>query len=228
MVENCGIGLSKGTEACPHELEAHPTRQTVKKRGPTSQRPNAWESDLVSAPQQLQTPKKTPQKACFKAPAISQNSAHSAPNKHVGFQAMLARCLVTNAPYESHSQDGKSWRRQQSEEKLEERTRQALSGSHEYLPYVMTDRWADRGWESTGLGEDTPMGGISEEMDMEVALWRARQIEFDTRLEEQQTLAEEHRFAMEDEVRHLHGADGMMGTREFVKHRLMRMEPLKK
>lgn len=67
------------------------------------------------------------------------------------------------------------------------------------------------------------MGGISEEMDLEAARWRARQMEFDTKLEEQQDLAEEHRFAMETEVRHLYGVDAMMGTREFVRHRLKRM-----
>lgn len=72
------------------------------------------------------------------------------------------------------------------------------------------------------------MGGISEEMDIEAALWRARQMEFDARLEEQQDLAEEHRFSIERETRRLYGAEGMMGTRDFVRHRLGRMTNFRK
>lgn len=72
------------------------------------------------------------------------------------------------------------------------------------------------------------MGGISEEMDIEAALWRQRQMEFDTRLEEQQDLAEENRFAMEKETRRVCGAERMMGTREFVRHRLDRMTSFRK
>lgn len=221
MVENSDIKFSQSEVASQDELEAYSTLQTVRS---ASHRPEGWVCDVISDPRQPLSHGATPRKGCLKQSATAQARPQRTPNKRINFPMLSAHCLVTNTPYKGNSQDGKSWRRQQSQDKHEERTRQALSGSLEYQPYVKTDRWADRGWESTGLGEDTPMGGISEEMDMEAALWRARQMEFDARLEQQQDLAEEHRFAMETEVRRIHGADGLMGTREFVKHRLGKMQ----
>lgn len=82
------------------------------------------------------------------------------------------------------------------------------------------DRWAGKGWESAGLGEDTPMGGMSSEEDVRAEQWRA----FDERLEGQQGLAERCRAAVQHEMRRAYGAGVAMGTREFVRHRLGRMD----
>lgn len=227
MVQRYGTKLAEDEDKSQSEVEARSSQKMIKKDENVFLRSQRLECGLVPVPQEELLPKATShRKGCLK-PASSPQTLKRR-EKHVSFSTPGARCLITNTPYETHSQDGKSWRQQKAEEIYEERTRQALSGSEEYRPYVKTDRWADNGWESTGLGEDTPMGGISEEMDIEAALWQARQMEFDARLEEQQDLAEEHRFAMERETRHLYCADGLLGTRDFVRHRLSRMTNFRK
>ncbi|KAJ4389356.1 hypothetical protein N0V93_006823 [Gnomoniopsis smithogilvyi] len=229
MVETCGIKFPEGQELSQCGSELQSPQKMLKKKEIVFLRSQGLECGLISTPQQQLPPKTTShRKGCLKPPSNLQPLSLNKREKRINFPTPGARCLITNTPYEAHSSDGKAWRRQQAEEKHEERLRQALSGSEEYRPYVKTDRWADNGWESTGLGEDTPMGGISEEMDIEAALWRARQMEFDARLEEQHDLAEEHRFAMERETRRLYGAEGILGTRDFVRHRLGRMTNFRK
>lgn len=144
-------------------------------------------------------------------------------NKHINFAA-APRCLVTGGPYAVHQQDGEAWRRQQANKiQHEAAARQALSGSQEYRGDVMTDPWADQGWEPLGLGEDTPMEGVSEEMDAAAAQW----MELEARLEEQHAVAESHRFAVQDEIRRFHGADLSIGTGPLVRLRLEHMGVLR-
>lgn len=139
--------------------------------------------------------KTTTTTAALAAPGRAQDPF----SRRIRFEALGARCLITNEICEGRegSQDGKAWRRQESARASEERMQQALSGASEYQPRAPPDRWADRGWESAGLGEDTPMLGMSQDMDIQAARWR----EFDQRLEEQLALAARNRAAMENEVR---------------------------
>lgn len=140
-------------------------------------------------------------------------------NKHINF-ASSPHCLITGSVYAEHPQDGKAWRRQQAHKAQHENTaRQAISGSQEYWYDVAKDPWADQGWEPLGLGEDTPMEGVSAEMDAEVAKW----MDYEALLEEQHAVAESNRFVMQQEIRRFHGADLSMETSNLVRLRLEHM-----
>lgn len=147
-----------------------------------------------------------PAKGCLKPPTATTTTTTTArptcPPRKISFEPSCGRCLVTDAPYEggSSSRDGKTWRQQEAARLSERRTLLAAAAdrSSQLHPRgAEADRWADRGWESAGLGEDTPMGGMSEDMDLQAALWR----ELDRRLDEQLALADRNRTMMEDEVR---------------------------
>lgn len=152
-----------------------------------------------------------PGKSCLKNTTTAVRETHydstprSLPNtfaKRITFSPLGTRCLVTNTIYEEHSQDGKTWRQHVSARVSEERMKMmqqalSLSGASGQTPHVQADQWADRGWESAGLGEDTPMGGMSPDMDIQAARWH----KLDQRLEEQLALAERNRTTLQNEAR---------------------------
>lgn len=208
-----------------HSLGHDSPRQLANVLEASPQPAGQWNSSPLPRPRQLPAYYLRPRKGCLRVPRNFQIPAqtNTPNNKHINF-AFPPRCLVTGATYEEHPQDGEAWRQQQADKiQHEATTRQALSGTQEYRGDVMKDPWADQGWEPLGLGEDTPMEGVSAEMDAEAAQW----MQYEARLEEQHAVAESHRFAVQDEVRRFHGAELSMGTRPLVRLRLEHMGMLR-
>lgn len=189
-----------------------------------------WRTGLISTPRTLPPHNAKPKRGCLKKAAMrcpDLDSHNDKSPKHLRFAPLGIHCLITNTPFEERPQDGKAWRWQQSAKLNQGRMVQALSGADEYQARVRADLWADRGWESAGLGEDTPMGGMSQEQDVEAARWRARHMELDQMLEDQRELANQNRVLMEADTRRVQGVHNVtMGTREFVRYRLSLMNKL--
>lgn len=196
------VNPSKGNGHLDGKPRAHVNQQQM----------DDCQTGLISTPRTPPPHDMKPRKGCLRVAAAPHATLVSirqvGSSKNTSFAAYGTRCLITNTAYESHSQDGKAWRHQEAVRMREEKLRQAalLPGDHGQQqqplgppPYAGADadRWADRGWESAGLGEDTPMGGMSEEMDTQAARWR----ELDIWLEEQLALAERNRAEIEAEVR---------------------------
>lgn len=168
-----------------------------------------------------------PIKGCLKTTTLTATTAaaqvgsgapESAQNRitprRVRFSALSTLCNTiqeqdSHGDVESH-RDGKAWRHRGAAKARERQQAQrallpgAASEEDQPLPpppprAQVLDPWADRGWESSGLGEDTPMGGMSPDMDVQAARWR----ELDQRLEEELALAGRNRAIMAREARGL-------------------------
>lgn len=197
-----------------------------------SEMADAWEQEIIATPHAPPPPGARPRKSCLKTINESGPTCSAldkvekiTSSKQISFAKSGTRCLVTNTVYQERPQDGKSWRQQQAAKMSGSILRQALSGASEFRPHLKMDCWAERGWESAGLGEDTPMGGMSPEMDIEAARWRVLQMEFDQTLEEHQEVAEQNRSKMERELKKMYGVnDKNIGTRDFVSYRLDQMK----
>ncbi|KAF3771012.1 hypothetical protein M406DRAFT_326418 [Cryphonectria parasitica EP155] len=237
-------GMMKTHSSLGQEHQQQQQQQVVERHDGLSAPPppqRAPERNGSSSPQRHHSPRRDlqPARGCLRkrkdATVPNHHQHHQqtgggvrSPTKQVGFSTWAPQCLVTGQAYERHHHqppDGKAWRRAQAVKMREGRMRQAVLGAEEYRPYVKeeeVDRWADRGWAPMGLVEDTPMGGMSLEMDLAAAQWHARQVEFDQRLAENHELAQRNREDVQRETRRMFGA-GAMGTREFVHYRLRHM-----
>lgn len=228
MINKRGVCFSEAGPAFEDAPKAHLSQFVVNKRDIDINRVNDWQAGVIPAPRIPPSHNAKPTKGCLKRITMKfpdpDEPQENKSSKHLNFAPLGIRCLITNTLYKESLQDGKAWRRQQSAKLSQERMLQALSGVCEYQPLMKADIWSDRGWESAGLGEDTPMGGVSQEQDVEAAQWRTQHMEFDQMLEDQQELAEQNRASMEADIRRAHGVHNTtMGVREFVRYRLSRM-----
>lgn len=226
-INNCGANpcMRPATtgQSPEHTTKTHAVQQSIEKSHTSPTRMEDSKTGQITTSRPSPTPTAKAKRGCLKRHTVTDSRSGKAVSRHIRFAA-ATRCLVTGSPYEVHTQDGKGWRRQQATQIRQQRTRQALSGVKEYRSHVKEDPWADRGWESTGLGEDTPMGGISSEMDNEAARWHAKQVAFDRWLERNHELAQRNRVSVQRETRRQFGVDDAAGTRDFVRHRVNRMK----